>query len=93
MPGHTDHSYGIYAAKVAGLPAEAIQRAQEILFQLECGHSPAAEGGGAEGSDYQLTLFDAATHPALERLRGIDPNQLTPVEALKVLDEIVRSLR
>jgi DNA mismatch repair protein MutS len=93
VPGHTDHSYGIYAAKVAGLPEEAIQRAQEILFQLECGHSPAAGGGGAEGTDYQLTLFDAATHPALERLRGIDPNQLTPVEALKVLDEIVRSLR
>jgi DNA mismatch repair protein MutS len=92
VPGHTDHSYGIFAAKLAGLPAEAIRRAQEILFQLECGHTPAAERGGEVTGEtaLQLTFFDSVPHPVIERLKKVDPNALTPVEALKLLDELVK---
>jgi DNA mismatch repair protein MutS len=100
VPGHTDHSYGIHAARMAGLPAEAIRRAQEILFQLECGHGPASEGAGTSGDaadaptgDLQLTLFENAPHPVVERLKKIDPEEVSPMEALKILDELVRSLR
>ncbi|MBN1476809.1 DNA mismatch repair protein MutS [Candidatus Sumerlaeota bacterium] len=92
VPGHTDHSYGIYAAKLAGLPSEAIRRAQEILFQLECGHTPAAESGGEVTGEtaLQLTFFDSVPHPVIERLKKVDPNSLTPVEALRLLDELVK---
>ncbi len=93
VPGHTDHSYGIYAAQLAGLPPEAIRRAEEILFQLECGHAPAADAAPAREREYQLTLFDMGSHPVLDRLRAIDPNTLTPLDALRILDELVREAK
>jgi len=101
VSGSTDHSYGIYAAKVAGLPRPVIERAREILFQLECGHAPEArtpspdrrERLDAESGMVQLSLFDGFTHPVLERLRQLDVNKITPLQALQILGELAEEAK
>jgi DNA mismatch repair protein MutS len=98
LRGHTDHSYGIYAAQVAGLPKSAVERARRILADLEKGNAIHIGCPGAdkrpvkiEERTVQLTMFDAAEHPALTKLRNIDPNSLTPIEALTILSELSKS--
>jgi DNA mismatch repair protein MutS len=98
LRGSADHSYGIYAGKVAGLPASVIERAQAILHQLEFGHSPKKGGPApdrkvkvkADDGMIQLSLFDGLEHPVLERLRGMNINHLTPMRALEVLGDLIR---
>jgi DNA mismatch repair protein MutS len=99
IPGSTDHSYGIYAGKVAGLPHEVIDRAQAILHQLEFGHAPQGKEPAPDrrvkvasdtGSMVQLSLFDGPNHPVLDRLRRLDVNHLTPVQAMQLLEELTR---
>jgi DNA mismatch repair protein MutS len=91
-PGAADRSYGIEVAKLAGLPTEVVQRAREVLAEHEeaeqrlaaqlasdaCRPAPAA----------QLTIFTALSQPVLERLRGVDLNRLTPLDALNLLAEL-----
>ena len=99
LRGHTDHSYGIYAAQVAGLPKSAVERARRILADLEKGNAiHIGPGHGAakapvkiEERTVQLTLFDAAEHPAVSKLRQLDTDALTPLEALTLLAELKRS--
>jgi len=99
VPGGTDRSYGIYAAQLAGVPGEVLTRAREILFDLECGNtidikSSARKPPRATTEDQiQLTFLDGLTHPVLEKLRSLDVNQLTPLEALRLLDELSRESR
>ena len=98
--GSTDHSYGIYAAQVAGLPRAVVARAREILSDLEMGNAVEVlhKGGGARGRGgrqdtggmVQLTLFDMMGNPAVERLREVDVEKLTPLEALNLLAELRR---
>lgn len=103
LPGTADHSYGIEVAKMAGLPAEVIARARQIMERLEEGEG--VEGAGADrtridrnaiperedrAAPTQISFFEAgAPDPALEalatRLRELDPNSLTPLEALAEL--------
>lgn len=118
LRGHTDHSYGIYAAQVAGLPRDAVARARRILADLEKGNvihvqtSDGADEGdpaenGAAGADgkkgdasvrveertVQLTFFDLADHVVLEKLRALEINTLTPLQALSVLAELKQDAR
>jgi DNA mismatch repair protein MutS len=99
VPGGTDRSYGIYAAQLAGVPSETLARARQILFELECGNPVTIKSAGKKPSrapsddQLQLTLFDGFTHPALEKLRSLDVNQLTPLEAMKILDDLSRESR
>ena len=101
VPGSTDHSYGIFAAKLAGVPREAIERARTILFQLECGQTPQSKAPTpdrrarleAEDGMVQLSLFDGLTHPVLERLRRLDVTTITPIQALQILGEMVEETR
>jgi DNA mismatch repair protein MutS len=90
--GATDRSYGIYAAQVAGLPRVAINRAKEILRDLEEGNSIQVNSprrhAKIEERAVQLTLFDALESPVVERLRGVDVNKMTPVEALALLAQL-----
>jgi DNA mismatch repair protein MutS len=106
QPGGADRSYGIEVGRLAGLPAEVIARAREVLHLLEGeqlasalkeGHSASAAGSGkaavpSEPSP-QFKLFDIAEHPAVARLRAVDINALTPLEALTLLNDLVRAVQ
>lgn len=87
--GGADRSYGVEVARLAGLPTDVIHRARVVLAQLEKrdGNKPARPiFPPADAS--QLGLFSAAEHPIVERLRSLDPNQLTPIQALALLAEL-----
>jgi DNA mismatch repair protein MutS len=93
-PGAADRSYGIEVAKLAGLPNEVIVRAREVLSEHESaereltGHlSP-----GASPPPTQLTIFTPLSQPVLERLREVDLNRLTPLEALNLLAELKKEI-
>ncbi|MBC7813421.1 MAG: DNA mismatch repair protein MutS, partial [Burkholderiales bacterium] len=94
IPGGADRSYGIHVAQLAGMPRPVVDRARELLQQLE-----------TEGSDFQLRkpakksskvpadqlgLFDDSEHPAIGALRDMDINELSPLEALTKLYELKR---
>ena len=86
VPGGADKSYGIHVAGLAGLPRGVIQRAQELLLELE------EQGGGDHGSaSSQLPLF-AGKHPILDDLEALSVDELTPLEALNLLYEWQRRL-
>ena len=86
--GAADRSYGIAVAKLAGLPPRAVARAKSVLAKLEAGRD--ATGGIAAGLD-DLPLFAAAMEPEssvdplTEALAEIDPDRLSPREALEAL--------
>ncbi len=94
VPGRSDRSYGIQVARLAGLPMVVVNRAREILGALE--QDELARGGRPSVTptthepQQQLGLFQFA--PAgdrlAERLRAIDPDRLTPLEALTLLAEL-----
>ena len=93
VPGGTDRSYGIQVGRLAGLPEAVIQRAKEVLAQLETedlGKSAAPSQAAAAriSSPVQLQLFEAAEHPLAKRLRALNVDELTPVEALVTLKEL-----
>ena len=87
LPGASNRSYGVHVARIAGLPDPVVSRAGEILDQLEVRSaagpdpSPAApESSGQE--DGQLSLFtEYVDHPAVDELRQLDLNELTPLAA------------
>lgn len=83
-PGGADRSYGIHVAQLAGLPKPLIQRANEILRELE------QSAGKAVRLDpimpQQMALFPE-TNPLLEELKRLDVNSLTPIEAINKLYE------
>ncbi len=94
--GATDRSYGIYAAQVAGLPRAAIRRAKELLRALEEGTEIRVQSGARRRSEkeaVQLTFFDLLEDPILQRLREIDVNKLTPLDALALLAELVEDAK
>ena len=93
-PGAADRSYGIEVAKLAGLPNEVITRAREVLAEHESlereltGHlSP-----GASPPATQLTIFTPLSQPVLEKLREVDLNRLTPLEALNLLSQLKKEI-
>ena len=114
VSGGADHSYGIEVARMAGLPEPVIERARQVLLQLEsqplvveaAGEDTEASGDGlsvkslkpvlpAMGDDFQMTLFSApAPDPVAEeikeKLNAVDPNRMTPIEALLTLAELKR---
>ena len=91
--GAADRSYGIAVAKLAGLPPTVVSRAKSVLAKLEAGRD--ATGGIAAGLD-DLPLFAAAAEPEqgpdplTAALDGIDPDSLTPREALEALYRLKR---
>ena len=112
QPGGADRSYGIEVGRLAGLPAQVLGRAREVLALLEgegahmataLGRSiaaPAAAGRGAPRTGdrrpsptiEQLGLF-GAPHPVVERLRGIDVNTMTPLQAIEQLAKLIEEAR
>ena len=93
-PGAADRSYGIEVAKLAGLPNEVIKRAREVLTEHESVERLATDhlSPGATPPPTQLTIFTPISQPVLERLREVDLNRLTPLEALNLLAELKRQI-
>lgn len=96
VPGATDRSYGIHVAKIAGLPQPVIRRANELLSQLAVNHqTPAAVNKRQEppATDEQLPLFTQyVMHPAVDELRRVDLNNLTPMQAFDLLRKLREEL-
>ena len=95
-PGAADRSYGIEVGKLAGLPDEVVRRAREVLAE----HENAELRLTAQLSDdsrspraAQLTIFTPLSQPVLERLRELDLNRLTPLEALNLLAELKQQVQ
>ncbi len=84
IPGGADKSYGIHVAQLAGLPAPVIQRANEIMAELEKTSARAVKID--PNAVRQIALFPE-TNPLLEELRRLDINSLSPIEALNKLFE------
>jgi DNA mismatch repair protein MutS len=100
-PGGADRSYGIEVGRLAGLPEEIIGRAREVLRLLEAeqlaggGKREAGSGKAAPPPDpEQLALFSASIpHPVVERLKMVDPNATTPLQALTLLAQLVEEAK
>ena len=86
-PGPANRSYGLQVARLAGVPQPVIEEARRLLRELEAGGTPV----GAPSRDRQYDLFETEDrHPALERLRALSPDEMSPREALEALYELKR---
>lgn len=89
-PGGTQRSYGIQVARLAGLPEAVIERAKEVLHTLEREDigteiGPSQRAASHVAQTVQLKLFEAAPHPIVEELKALDPQNMTPLQALEAL--------
>ncbi|HMK23022.1 MAG TPA: DNA mismatch repair protein MutS, partial [Terriglobales bacterium] len=95
-PGAADRSYGIEVAKLAGLPIEVIDRAREVLVEHESAEhkltGQLAVDDSRPAPPAQLTIFTPISQPVLEKLREVDLNRLTPLEALNLLAELKKQI-
>jgi DNA mismatch repair protein MutS len=93
-PGAADRSYGIEVAKLAGLPNEVVVRARDVLAEHEFAEQQATAhlSPGATPPPAQLTIFTPLSQPVLEKLREVDLNRLTPLEALNLLAELKKEI-
>ncbi len=95
--GPADKSYGIHVARLAGLPEEAVNRAKEVLHNLEKAEfsSPFSPrpSGRCQQKAAQLDLFSVDYEPIMRRLLAIDPDGLSPQDAIKKLRQLQRELK
>lgn len=97
LPGRANQSYGIHVARLAGLPRSVVQRANQLLESLNVSHTGAAAPVHAppRQRDAQLGLFaEPAPHPAIEEIKAIEIERITPLEAfdrLRNLSTLVRN--
>src|SRR5579872_2820261 len=92
--GAADRSYGIEVAKLAGLPNEVVVRAREVLLEHEFAEQQATAhlSPGSSPPATQLTIFTPLSQPVLDKLREVDLNRLTPLEALNLLAELKKEI-
>ena len=96
VPGSTDRSYGIHVAKLAGLPEMVIERAREILKNLEAanytkdGKSKIAAGNN---SSQQMDLFSLLNNEIIDEIDKIDIENITPLQAFNKLKELKEKLK
>ena len=92
LPGGTDKSYGIHVAKLAGLPNTILERSKEILEELESTFQKEAAGEHLARHKTKEpdidTLFVQKHKSVLEKLASTDVNNLTPIEAINLLNQI-----
>ncbi|MEM1271402.1 MAG: DNA mismatch repair protein MutS [Bacteroidota bacterium] len=102
VPGGADHSYGIEVARMAGLPETVVRRAREVLGHLEAQRLEVDAGGDSVPAGRrasvasvpepapQMSLFEAdpAAQEIMDAVRALDPNRMTPLEALLKLVEL-----
>jgi DNA mismatch repair protein MutS len=100
VPGHTDHSFGIHVAAMAGMPAEVITAAQMVLQKLESMHAGTtrsavaapAPAASAPAASYQPTLFMVEDDVIRQTIRGLDLDTTTPMQALQLLTELRKQI-
>ncbi|HMM21655.1 MAG TPA: DNA mismatch repair protein MutS [Selenomonadales bacterium] len=94
VPGGADKSYGIHVAQLAGLPKRVVERAQEILAELEQGKEPVRAAGEAAATaapeTVPLSLFASSL---ADELLNLDVMTLTPLEALNILYKLQNQAR
>ncbi|MDT8335417.1 MAG: DNA mismatch repair protein MutS [Desulfurivibrionaceae bacterium] len=95
MPGGTNRSYGIQVAALAGVPPQVVARAKEILHNIEKGEfnqhgDPRIAGkrSAEPAQPSQLGLFSPKPHPVQRRIDELQPDRLTPLDALAALYEL-----
>ena len=90
VPGGADKSYGVHVAQLAGLPQGVINRAWEVLADLEhanAGNKGANKRRGGRATSQQMPLF-SPSQPLMDEIRGLDIPNLTPLEAINVLYQL-----
>lgn len=97
IPGGASHSYGIQVARLAGMPSDVIERAKEILKNLEKGEFEEGAPRLAKSSKMpqhpvstQFSLFETSEDQLRQRLKKLNIATLTPLDALNLLDELKR---
>jgi DNA mismatch repair protein MutS len=99
IPGAADRSYGIQVAELAGLPASVLERAREVLSNLEKqeldvqGAPVIARHAGESAGEGQLLLFSGSEELVREKLREADLDRLTPIAALGFLSSLQERLK
>lgn len=89
--GGTNRSYGVAVASMAGLPEHTVSRAKEILKLLEI-KDMSFQSELVEKSNGQMSLFSEEEHEVVKKIRELEVEQLTPIQALTLLDELKRKV-
>jgi DNA mismatch repair protein MutS len=101
VKGSAGHSYGIQVARLAGIPAAVVERAKEILRNLESGEfsdegqprlARERKRARPQATSSQLSLFSSGDRELRRKLEEIDVTVLTPLEALNILDDLKKML-
>jgi DNA mismatch repair protein MutS len=87
VPGPAPRSYGVEVARLAGVPERVVARARALLAGLEAGRPPVERA--AEPTPAQLALFPSAEERLRQELASLEPERLTPLDALAVLARLV----
>jgi DNA mismatch repair protein MutS len=93
-PGAADRSYGIEVARLAGLPLHLIERARSVLLHHEVRERSVSQEltpGGAT-APLQIRLFEPVDQGFADRVRALNIDELRPVEALQILQELQQEL-
>jgi DNA mismatch repair protein MutS len=94
--GAADKSYGIEVAKLAGLPADVIQRARQVLAEHESAERSAvkhlARDGTTDPGPLQLTIFTPLSQKVVDQLSATDLNSISPLEALNLLHQLKKQV-
>ena len=93
--GGADKSYGIHVARLAGVPGWVNRRAEQILERLESSEATennksaihSADRSPRTGDAIQMTLFGPTQHPLVDKIKALDANSLTPINALQILHD------
>ena len=92
VPGATDDSYGVEVAKLAGLPNAVINRAREILEELESEAGVVHVRPEIPEEDDQISMVDLTQQQVCNALQGISVETLTPIEAMNELYKLKKML-
>ena len=92
VPGPADQSYGIEVASLAGVPGRVIDRARDILEELESQGAPAPAPVQPREESGQVSFLDMGAGEVAQRLRQVDIDTLTPIEAMNLLYELKKML-
>lgn len=92
VAGSADKSYGIHVAKLAGLPGTVISRSSKILEKLEKTNSSKKRYADDDSNNEQLEIFNASNHLIVQALKVMDPENMTPIEAINELNKLKKMI-